>query len=364
MPWTFTQEGPLPKTLTLDGWQQPFGRPRQGTIVDIGTEVLASIKRVGGNVDPIVSAYTTKGADWKMHGRWMDRVMGLGTGAALNMALQWKQFVNDRRIVRASWDNLIAYRIFITKMPMPLESANEVVWELEASVITDLSQAGPVVPQPVQTPVDMTSRMQVLAKPVTSPWIDRLGALAWLLDFIPDTAIGLGLLVNAILIPFNLVSQIASQISDFASATQTDLMGLNSGLAQVQTALYNLRQATDTLTATAASTQATYESSPVLGASPIFSGPDMISLQSAKLDSDVANSAMAALMANMRAQVQAYIRGRTVTAYTAVNGDTWESIALAMLGAVDGVGAIRDLNGIQYGQQPVPGTRYQIPAGA
>ena len=197
MAWTFTQEAFPPKTLTLTGWAQPFGRPRVGDVVDIGREILRTVTRLPGNVDPIVNAFTGKANDWRMHGRWMDRVMGGGPGAAMRMAQQWKQFVDDKQIVRASWDNLIAYRIFIHKMVMGVEGnstpsgalssalgsspINEIAWELEADVITDLSMSASIVVPPVQTPSVQAAQMQGLIPAAVTPWTDPLGDIAWAL---------------------------------------------------------------------------------------------------------------------------------------------------------------------------------------
>lgn len=361
MTWTFVQEGQFPTTLTLTGWQQPYGRPRQGEIVDVGIEVVRKVTRVGGNVDPIVNAFTTKGKDWHMHGRWMDGPMGLGAGTALQMALKWKQFVADKRIVLASWDNLIAYRIFIHDMSMKVESPGEVAWEMHADVITDLSQAGPFTIPPIQTPFSMAALMASSLPAAVKPWTNPLGVLSWALSILPTLALGMSLIESAILLPFNLIYQITSQISDFASASQTDLMGLASGVGQVQTGLFNMRQATDGFTATLQSMQRDYSTQPTLGQQPLFSGPNMITLQATKVQSDVANTALLALMAYLQSQVQQYLRGATGTAYTAIDGDTWESISLATLGAIDAASQIRDLNGITGGDAPLSGKRYQIP---
>jgi hypothetical protein len=383
MAWTFTQEGPAPKVLTLTGWAQPFGRPRNGAVVDIGREVLRTVTRLPGNVDPIVNAFTGKSNDWQMHGRWMDRVMGAGPGAAMRMAQQWKQFVEDKRIVLASWDNLIAYRIFIHKFSAGVEgnntssasgadklgfvkipgTYNEIAWQLEADVITDLSMSAPSLIPPVQTPSVQAAAMAGLIPAAVKPWTDPLGPLAWALALFPTLAQALSVIEHELMVPFNLVYQIASQISDFESALQADLMGMASGVGQVQTAVYNLRQTTDQFSVAVASMQAQYADQPAFGLQPIFSAGDVINFQASKVQSDRASAALLAVMAYLQSQVRFYLRGATRTAYTAVAGDTWETIALATLGAIDAAQAIRDANGVTFGQQPVGGKNYQIPAG-
>ena len=181
---------------------------------------------------------------------------------------------------------------------------------------------------------------------------------------LPTLAQALSLIAHELMVPFNLVYQIASQVSDFVSASQTDLMGMAIGVGQVQTGIYNLRQATDSFSVAIASLQAKHAGQPTLGLQPILSGPDVVRFQSVKIASDRACAALLAVMAYFQAQVTLYLRGRTRTAYTAIDGDTWESIALRMLGAIDAAQAIRQANGITFGGKPVGGKNYQIPAGA
>lgn len=371
MPWTFTQEGPNPKTITLDGWAQPFGRPRLGEILDIGVKVVRELKRMPGKgVDPIINAFTSYGNDWHMTGRWMDVSLAQGIGASFALRHKWVDFVSDMRTVIASWTTsgqgapLLSYRIFINHMPMKAEAGvpGQIAWEMYADVITDFSQSPPIVLQKVQTPVDMSKQMNDLIPKAVTPWTNPLGAVGWALAILPTLAQAMSLVATEILVPFNLVYQLTSQISDFASATREDLIGLATGVGQCQTGFEQMRQSTDLLFSQITALQIQYATSTVLGQQTFISGPNMIALGATKLQSDIANTALLALLADIQAQVQAFIRGRTQKSYTAVFGDTWESIALVTLGSVSAAQDMRQANGVQYGELPIPGKSYNVPS--
>ena len=54
-------------------------------------------------------------------------------------------------------------------------------------------------------------------------------------------------------------------------------------------------------------------------------------------------------------------RGKTFTQYTAKFGDSWESVSIKFYATPDGAQAIRQANGIKYGEPPRPGSNYIIP---
>lgn len=366
--WTFAQQGSAtvglaPKTLRLTGWSQPFGRPRQGPIVDAGIEIRRQITYFPGRgVEPLINAMGQSYPPWDLHGRWMDQAMG-AQGLAQTTALAWKDFVADSQIVLASWNNIIAYRIFIRKLTLEVESPAEIVWKIHADVLSDLSQAPPVTISPVRTPLDLSSQMGPLINQASmqDPLGNILNAVNTALALLPAASDAFLLATSALLTPFLVVEAITQSVSDFASATSTDLQRMAGSLSAMQTAVQNVRSVNDSIVGGAVALQAQYSTSTLLGGQPIFSSPDVISLQSAKIQADIATTTLLALIADMNLLIQSFTRGDVTSIYTAGQSDTWESIALVQLGSVDGAQAIKSLNGIQYGAQPVAGRRYQMP---
>jgi hypothetical protein len=363
--WTFTQVGVVPtKSLQLTGWSQPFGRPRQGPIVDAGVEIARSITHPGGkHVEPIINAFGDIQAPWHLHGRWMDQAIGIQGGAQLT-ARAWKDFVEDSQVVYASWNNILAYRIFIQKLKIEYESAAEVVWSMDIDALSDYNDEVITTLAPAQTPLSMSALILDLYPPATlsNPAGGFLASLTNFLAILPNVADQMALLVGQLLTPIAILLTTTQAITDFVSATSSDLLKLAGALSAIQSGLGQFRALSDYLMGQAILTQASYANSPVFAGGPIFSGPDIINLTAAKADADLASSALLAVLADMNAQIAAVRRGRVQTLYAAQLGQTWEQIALATLGSVDGAQALRDINGIRFGTQPQPGRKYQIPA--
>lgn len=362
--WSFVQQASTPgnpaKTLQLTGWSMPFGRPRQGHILDAGIRIRRQITYMPGRgVEPLVNAIGEAFPPLEMHGRWMDQAIGTH-GGALAALSAWKDFVNDRRIVLASWNNLIAYRIFIYEMAMKPESPAEVVWEMKADVLSDLSQAPTTTITPVTTPFDMTSQLAALMTPATMRNTFNLGAFASMLDLLnQEIADFIALTIGNLNTQILAVNRTASAIADFVSAPSTALGTLSAGLTSIQANLVALRQSTDTIAKQLTLQQ---QLANAVGLTTFgFTAAEVITFQSAKIASDSSITVSQALIAAMLAQIQSFQRGKPKTAVVAQQDDTWESIANRVLGSVDGTQALKDMNGIQYGAQPVPGTKYQIP---
>jgi nucleoid-associated protein YgaU len=72
--------------------------------------------------------------------------------------------------------------------------------------------------------------------------------------------------------------------------------------------------------------------------------------------------ALAALLADIDRDVEIIQQGRQNTTCIATSGDTWESLSTRYYGGPSKADALRKANGAQYGAQPSPGRRLQIPA--
>lgn len=362
--WTFKQEGPNPKTLQLTGWSMPFGRPRQGPIVDRGIQIRRSITYIAGKgVEPIINSMGSSPPPWVLHGRWMDQGGGFA-GYCQQTIRNWNDFISDERPVIASWASVLGYRVFIHQLKAEMESQAECAWTLYADALSDLSVAPSIGPDVVNAPFDLAAQMRAAMPKATlqKPGGGFLDTLSGALAMLPEIATQLALLVSAINTPFLIVYSTASQMADFVTSVSTDLSRLAGGISAVQAGLLEFQAATDLLCARMASLQTQYSTQPVLGAQPLFSAGDVVNMTAAKIDADIASQAILAVMADMQAQIDTIVRGNPTTIVTAQTGDTWESIAARTLGSVDAAQTIRDLNNVLGGAKPVPGRKYQVPS--
>src|ERR1019366_9267982 len=162
-------------------------------------------------------------------------------------------------------------------------------------------------------------------------------------------------LIPTINTPFAIVFDVCASLSDFETALSSDLVKIGSGLQEVKTGVLGMRDATDLLCASAAEPNATQG---------LFSSPDQIALMRDKATADAATSNLLLLISDMLTQIDAATRGTVGQAHIAQDGDSFESIALAKLGSASGARAIRAMNGVRYGQKPMPGVKYSIPRSA
>lgn len=357
--WTFDQLGGDQKQLVLNGWQAPFGRPRLGAIVDAGVSIRRVLVSYPGNVQPTVHSFGRLGEPWELSGRWMDAAIGLKDGAKA-LVRTWKDFVEDEQEVRAKWGDILSYVIFIHKMELKFESEAHVAWKLSADVLIDEQGTVTLEDKPVKAPFDVAGDMRkqlAIANPYSAPAFTNILAL------LPGIADEIDTIVSAINSPFAAVYNVCSQLSDFTTALSSDLVKIGSGLQTVQTGLYALQDSTDYLVSSAALANAELVASTGDPSHVLFSGPDIIALTVAKATADAATTNFLALISDMQNLIDATTRGSVGSAHAAQQGDTWESIATLTGGGPDGARAIRAMNGVRFGAQPIPGTVYQIPSG-
>ena len=133
--WSFTQLGPPGDSMVLTGWSAPFGRPRNGTLVNAGTAIRTAATYYSGNIPPTVPAFGRARPPWELSGRFMDQATSVGYTQALQK--QWNDFVEAQQIVRAQWGEILSYQIFIDKMDLNYESEHEIAWAMKGTVILD-----------------------------------------------------------------------------------------------------------------------------------------------------------------------------------------------------------------------------------
>jgi hypothetical protein len=362
--WQFTQlsaaAGSQPKTMILQGWQAPFGRPRHGAIVDAGVSVRSQATYYPGkNVPPTIHSFGTEPKPFELNGRWMDFALG-APGLAQKMRADWRDFVADEQLVRCAWGPVLSYKIFIHDMSMKFESSGDLVWELKAYTVEDENAQSPVLQVVSPTPASLASQMSDLlgaSFPFTpKSYFNLRGFLSGITDAM-DSIIAT---INA---PFTFIFNTCSALSDFETAVSSDIGKMLGGLSMMRTGMLQLQDATDNFTSGAFLLNSPDAAilSDLQSGTAFFPAATMQQLTTDKAAADAANANMLALIADMRTQLLVVQRGQPQTAYVPNPSDTWESISISRLGGVDGAASIRAMNGIRYGNRPVPGKKITIP---
>jgi hypothetical protein len=347
--WTF-QQLPLPgKSLTLGGWQAPFGRPRHGSIFNAGLEVRHSrTDYPGQNIAPTIHKFGTTLKPIELKGRWMDRMISGDT--AMSYVRKWKDFVSDQRITRMTWGGLISYQVFIHEIDLNVEGPGDVAWSMKLESLVD--EQGPVTVNPTatQAPFDIASNMMALMvyTHITNPPVGYTNLLG-MLNQVSDQLAVLRSQINA---PFATIYNTCQALTTFETAVSSDLTSVLSGIQAMRTGLTSLRQTTDFM----ADSASQINSAPV-----ILNGSDMIRFTTDKQTQDVGIDGLLKSLRILEIQIDQVRRGKKTRAYHAKDGDTWESIGDATSGSADAGRKIRSMNGIEYGQRPMPGRTYTIP---
>ena len=364
--WTFTRLNPVqtdtaPVTLTLGGWSAPFGRPRNGHILNAGIEQrYQRTDYPGRNLNPTIHNFGSKLKPVEMHGRWMDKTIPQQFGAQQYVA-NWKAFVSAGSIVRMSWGNVLSYQVFLHDIDLEYESQAEVAWKLKAEVLVDEQQAISTIVTPTSTPFDIANQMNQLMTNLgggLSGAFHSFGTLLGMLNGIQDQ---LTILKGQIDAPFAAIYNTCSALTSFESAVSSDLTGLLSGVTAMQTGILNLRQETDFLLSSSVLLNSPTEVALNGVSGGILTGADVAELVIQKQQNDAAMANMLALLGVMQAQIDMQRRGTPTTAYIAQTGDTWESIGERIMGSADLGRSIRSMNGIRYGVMPQAGASYSIP---
>lgn len=359
-PWIFAQLGGARKTLGLSGWQAPFGRPRNGTLVNAGLAMRTSTTYYpgGAGVEPTVHSFGPKPKPWEMHGRFMDLAITGGLDA-MSLRRAWYDFVADGQVVRATWGAFLSYRMFIEEIDLDIEASTDIAWQLKAIVFADESAAIVTTITAPQAPFDMASRLKDGLDVVNAftPSGSLTDSIKNLLNIFPEFADLLDTAIAQINEPFGSIFDICSALSDFESALTSDLGKIGAGLQAMQTGIIDLRDATGVLEDRAAQFDDPSVDSP-LG---IFSGPDTIERAAQKIAADRATANLLALIADMRNEVDRALYGRAQSAHVAQTGDSWESLSRRTLGSTSGTRALRALNAAKYGTQPRAGSTIKLP---
>lgn len=340
--WKFTQLGGAKRTLTLAGRAAPHGRPRSGAVVTDGIKLRRQRVYYPGNNIPTTHIFGTQLTDWELKGRFADKY--LGKDVTKQTIRDWQTFVDDQQEVLISWGDVLSIRGFIDQFEPGRESEAECSYRIVAlvdSIVGTSVFVGNVQPRPSPTSLSLDIQTELLEG------VGRIPSLPHVGDLKPDFLDSLDELVSSLNQFSAALVNIAGEIDAFAEGTLDQLERLRAGAQQMKTAVNKIR--------------GTFETTENDAALLFRSADSDVQWHVTRTSADVSTTRMLSLLEEIDREVELARRGRILAIYDAVIGDTWESIATKFYGGPQDAGAIRDANGVQYGQLPISANSYTIP---
>lgn len=343
--WSFQQLGGERKLLTLEGRAAPHGRPRKGPVVTDAIKLRRERILYPGMVGPPTThIFGVTWEDWELKGRFMDKF--LGRGEVRQRIDAWQAFVADAERCSITWGDIVFTTGYVDKFVAERESEEECAYTIVLCVDGKPLNAFASPTLRATTPPGLAALVAIQAEDILhQPTAPRaVGKLKpSFVDSLDDTVSSINSFSAAIV-------QVAGEIDDFATGTLDQLERLRAGVKQTRTAVLKMRATLET----------TENESAQLARS---SSSDIIWIRT-RTDLDVSSTRLLALLDEMDREAEIAQRGRILTIYVARGQDTWESISTKFYGGPTGAGIIRDANGVQYGELPIPGRDYQIPVAA
>lgn len=341
MKWVFRQiEGVNRKTLELDGYAAPFGRPRKDPVIKETIKSRVQTTRYPGSQFPTRHAFGIGWEDSEIKGRWATKHLPPGVKAS-DMADQWTEFIRDESLVEMSWGNLVSYVVFLQELELGRESGDDIAWRMKLLIDERVGVGNLPTAVAEQSLVDKTEQA-LLA-------LTRVAAL----EIPDDLGDGLGffdsltLLIGKINAGPAFLNHLVNDISDVQKSTFGALAALRAGVTGLQTTVLTARELATTQTIETLA----------------FERSAQKDLQWAnwKATFDVETDVLLDILASLDRKAEVGARGNGSKVVTAISGDTWETLATRAKGGPDSAGALRSANGAQYGSRPVPGTTYLVP---
>jgi len=339
MGFKFTQLGRPYRTLELSGNAAPHGRPRIGPVATPEQQLREAEVYLPGSDEPVVHIFGQRREPIKIHGRFRSRKLG-GPGTAMLKHEEVKRFFSDQQIFRMTWEDFVDVHARMTVYTPKIESEDEIEYEIEVKVLRDLLDPPPQPPVKPRPPADIVNQLiAAIAMKDDLPKVPPTlrGSLSDTLDSL------VGSLNSA---SASLVAA-SNDVDSFVTGTVTSLKRLRAGLGQTAVAISNLRHTYDNLEAEIA-----------LESDDATQKQKFWDLQAAweagALDAE-------RLIAEAEREAAKAERGNLLGLHEAGEGDTWESMSTRWYKTAGRAQDIRDANGVDAGQNPVPGTTYVIP---
>lgn len=337
--WRFEQLGGEKKVLELDGYQAPFGRPRQKALfTEIIKVNIQTTRYPGSKGPPTRHIFGSHWEDMELTGRWMSKTM---TRSSETLAATWSRFVRDEQRLRVSWGNVLSYTAFIEELHLGRESADEIVWKMkltvdkndEVAVFTQIKTPARVAEVMAEVTLFLSKsqrQLEVVSPDMSTDFVDALGQLAAIAN-----------------VPSAFLARFAGELDDLEKGTFTAIQQFRNAVTGLGTSLIGIRE-----------TILTAEIDSVMV---VRHAETDIAWLEYQLEFDAESSAILASLRELDRRAELYAQSEVSKIVTAEDGDTWESLAIRATGGISRAGEIRTANGAKYGERPVSGVAYLVP---
>src|SRR5215472_7865041 len=337
--WKFEQlltvTGSEKKSVTLSGWNAPFGRPRQKGVVTDGIEIREKTVYYPGNDQPTRHIFGSRYDDWELNGRWKDSNLGNINGAN-QLAETVQEFVRDAVPVRISWGQILSANGLIKSFKTSRESPNEIAWTMRIlidapnTVSLNVTQAKQVRPAK-QAQLIEAKLNDGIVLPLKSK-LNLNGLLGSFVDMIDSIVSSISTLTGQLI-------DATSAIDNFYTALIGEVERVRANIHQIRTAIITLRNTIESL-----------ETEGILVSRSADSDINWWSVNNGIYTTSITTLA---LLQDLENDADIAQRKRSITTYTARAGDTWENISIRFYGDPFGAQKIKGANGVRYGATPI-----------
>jgi len=347
--WIFRQmSGSNPKTITLEGYAAPFGRPRQKPVVKDKLELRNSRVQYPGSDNVTRHVFGTKRPPITLAGRWMDKF--LGEGRSEELINRFEDLVQDGRLCAVSWGNIVSYIGLPVSIEIDRESATQVAWTLEIDV--DRRQDTRTVSDIPQLRSNQTigdKVQELLLESQLKDWVSTgiISQPGGGPELKPQLFDSVGDILGNIGTATSQVAKYANQVDDFEKASVNTLQQFRANIHQIKTGYVAL---TDTMSAI-----------PIDASLFIRQADDDIKFLTFQNKTEYDSLILLQILADLERDTNRIETGLSTTSYTARDGDTWEFMATKFYADAGKSDIIRQANGIRYGERPSAGRTYLVP---
>lgn len=336
--WTFRQLGGEGKILQVAGYAAPFGRPRKDPVVKELIKLRVQTTRYPGSKDsPTRHGFGSGWEPMELKGRWMTRHLLESSQTAESMADDWTSFVRDEQTIRMSWGNIVSYTGIIEELELGRESPDEIAWRM--TVLVDKRDDAPhvIVSTTTESLIDVDGLVSSVNK-LERPELPEMSlSPAEALDF----------LFGQLKQYTGFLSDIANQFNSIEKATFSSIQSFRGIIANFESALVTMKDVVMNTEIDAIMAVRRAESD--------------IAWYKYQLEFDVESLFLSSILADIERTLELQTKTHVNRQVVAIDNDDWEKLSTRATGGPEHASAIREANGIRYGQLPDPGNTYLIP---
>lgn len=341
MGWVLTQQGGERKSLTLDGYAAPFGRPRQQAVAkEVIKVTIQSTRYPASSGPPTRHAFGYGWEPMQLNGRWMTRWLPAGQ-TANGLADSWSEFVKDTQPITLAWGNIVSYSGVIEELELGREGEHDIAWKMTVLIDRRTDVGASVRTQQTTTPTSSTDALKA--------FVAASGQLAApaLPDMAPDFFEALDNAAGDLKRLTGQLSDLADTFSNIEKQSFSTVQSFLGVIANVQAAIATMRVLVPTADIDAVLTIRRAESE--------------VAWYAFQLDFDNESLDALSTLSDLKRSVELQAPTNNQKFIVAQEGDSWERLATRAGIGVDKAGTLREANGIRAGERPQVGTQYLVP---